>query len=49
VPGKDLRPLVARTIVEAGLDLLGMRTAGLSLEEIFLQLTREENDEQAGR
>jgi ABC-2 type transport system ATP-binding protein len=48
VPGKDLRPLVARTIVEAGLDLLGMRTAGLSLEEIFLQLTREENDVGAG-
>jgi gliding motility-associated transport system ATP-binding protein len=47
-PGKDLRPLVARTIVEAGLDLLEMRTAGLSLEEIFLQLTREENDQQAG-
>jgi ABC-2 type transport system ATP-binding protein len=47
-PGKDLRPLVARTIVEAGLDLLEMRTAGLSLEEIFLQLTREENDERAG-
>jgi ABC-2 type transport system ATP-binding protein len=48
VPGKDLRPLVARTIVEAGLDLLEIRNAGLSLEDIFLQLTREENDEQAG-
>ncbi|MCX6072456.1 MAG: ABC transporter ATP-binding protein [Chloroflexi bacterium] len=48
VPGKDLRPLLARTIVEAGVDLMELRTSGLSLEEIFLQLTREENDEQAG-
>ena len=48
VPGKDLRPLVARTIVEAGVDLKELRTSGLSLEDIFLQLTREENDSQAG-
>jgi ABC-2 type transport system ATP-binding protein len=48
VPGKDLRPLLARTIVEAGVDLLELRSSGLSLEEIFLQLTREENDGQAG-
>jgi ABC-2 type transport system ATP-binding protein len=48
VPGRDLRPLVARKIVEAGVDLLELRSSGLSLEEIFLQLTREENDGQAG-
>ena len=47
-PGKDLRPLVARRVVEGGFDLLELRTAGLSLEQIFLQLTREENDAQAG-
>jgi len=47
-PGKDLRPLVARRIVEAGFDLLELRSAGISLEQIFLQLTREENDAQAG-
>jgi ABC-2 type transport system ATP-binding protein len=47
-PGKDLRPFVARTIVEAGIDLMELRSSGLSLEEIFLQLTREENDGQAG-
>ena len=47
-PGKDLRPLVARRIVEAGVDLLELRSAGISLEQIFLQLTREENDAQAG-
>jgi ABC-2 type transport system ATP-binding protein len=47
-PGKDLRPQVARRVVEAGIDLLELRSAGLSLEQIFLQLTREENDAQAG-
>ncbi|OGO17803.1 MAG: MFS transporter [Chloroflexi bacterium RBG_16_48_8] len=41
VPGKDIRPEVARKIVEAGFDLLELRLAGLSLEDIFLQLTKE--------
>ncbi len=43
-PGKDLRPEAARAIVEAGFDLLELRPTGISLESIFLQLTREEND-----
>jgi ABC-2 type transport system ATP-binding protein len=42
LPGQDPRPAVARAIVGAGYDLLEMRQAGMSLEEIFLQLTREE-------
>jgi len=42
IPGKDVRPQVARIIVEEGFDLLELRLAGLSLEEIFLQLTRED-------
>jgi ABC-2 type transport system ATP-binding protein len=41
-PGQDTRPAVARAIVEAGYDLLEMRPLGISLEEIFLQLTRDE-------
>ncbi len=41
-PGRDLRPLLARRIVEADLDLLELTTAGVSLESIFLLLTREE-------
>jgi ABC-2 type transport system ATP-binding protein len=41
-PGQDCRPQVARTIVNAGLDLLEFRPINLSLEEIFLQLTRDE-------
>ena len=42
-PGRDLRPLLARRIVEADLDLLELTTTGFSLESIFLQLTREED------
>jgi ABC-2 type transport system ATP-binding protein len=42
LPAQDVRPLVAKTIVEAGYDLLEMRPVGLSLEEIFLELTKEE-------
>jgi len=41
-PGEDIRPKVAEKIVKAGIDLLELRPAGLSLEEIFLQLTRED-------
>jgi len=46
-PGRDLRPLLARRIVEADLDLLELTTAGFSLESIFLQLTREEDQAMA--
>jgi ABC-2 type transport system ATP-binding protein len=42
LPGQDSRPAVARAIVNAGYDLLELRPLGLSLEEIFLQLTRDE-------
>ena len=41
-PGKDPRPEVARAVVGAGYDLLEIRPVGVSLEEIFLQLTRDE-------
>jgi ABC-2 type transport system ATP-binding protein len=41
-PGNDPRSQVARAVVNAGYDLLEMRPIGLSLEEIFLQLTRDE-------
>ncbi|HEX7975880.1 MAG TPA: ABC transporter ATP-binding protein, partial [Anaerolineales bacterium] len=42
LPGQDARPAVARAVVGAGYDLLELRPLGLSLEEIFLQLTRDE-------
>jgi len=38
-PGKDLRPEVAKTIIKEGYDLLELRPIGISLEEIFLELT----------
>ncbi len=41
-PGLDARPEVARAVVNAGYDLLEMHPIGMSLEEIFLQLTRDE-------
>lgn len=40
-PGMDPRPQVARSVVNAGFDLIEMHQAGMSLEEIFLQLTRD--------
>jgi ABC-2 type transport system ATP-binding protein len=45
-PGQDVRPALARSIVQAGLDLQQLGAEGISLEEVFLQLT---HDEAAGR
>jgi ABC-2 type transport system ATP-binding protein len=41
-PGQDVRPEVARTVIKSGYDLLELRPVGMSLEEIFLELTRED-------
>jgi ABC-2 type transport system ATP-binding protein len=41
-PGQDVRPEVARAVVAAGYDLLELRPIGMSLEDIFLELTRDE-------
>jgi len=41
-PGHDIRPEVAKTVVNAGYELLEMRPLGMSLEEIFLELTTNE-------
>jgi len=41
--GQDIRPEAARLAVSSGYDLLELRSSNLSLEEIFLQLTRENN------
>jgi ABC-2 type transport system ATP-binding protein len=46
-PGKDIRPLVARRVVEAGWDLYELRPVGVSLEDVFLQLTRDETEAEA--
>jgi ABC-2 type transport system ATP-binding protein len=43
--GEDTRPQVAKAVVQAGYELLELRPVGLSLEEIFLELTRESANE----
>ena len=40
--GKDLRPEVAKKVIKDGYDLLELRPLGMSLEEIFLELTGKE-------
>lgn len=40
--GKDLRPEVARQVIKDGYELLELRPLGMSLEEIFLELTNGE-------
>ncbi len=37
--GKDLRPEVAKQVINSGYDLLELRPLGMSLEDIFLELT----------
>jgi ABC-2 type transport system ATP-binding protein len=41
-PGKDIRPEIARKVISDGFDLLELKSIDLSLEDIFIQLTREE-------
>ena len=39
--GQDVRPQVAKAVIQGGYDLLEMTPIGMSLEEIFLELTRD--------
>jgi len=43
--GQEVRPQVAQLVVENNLDLLEMRPVGMSLEDIFLELTADTDDE----
>jgi ABC-2 type transport system ATP-binding protein len=43
--GQDIRPQVAKAVVQAGYELIEMRPIGMSLEEIFLELTRDNASE----
>jgi ABC-2 type transport system ATP-binding protein len=45
--GRDLRADLARAVVAEGLDLLGLKEAAASLEEVFLHLTTTESGESA--
>jgi len=40
--GQDPRSQIAKTVVNAGVDLLELRSVGMSLEDIFMELTRDE-------
>ncbi len=42
LPGQDIRPQIARSIISANYDLIELRQVSLSLEDIFIELTREE-------
>lgn len=42
MPAQDVRPEVAKTVIQSGYDLLEMHAVGMSLEEIFLEVTKEE-------
>lgn len=44
-PGEDVRPEVARKIISSGFDLLELKPLGLSLEDIFLELTKEQESQ----
>jgi len=44
--GRQIRPELARAVVDSGWNLNELRAVGLSLEEIFLQLTATPKDEQ---
>jgi len=46
-PDRDVRRDVARAVVDRGWGLLEMRPTRMSLEDIFLQLTTQENKEEA--
>ena len=42
MPAQDVRPEVAKAVIQSGYDLLEMRAVGMSLEEIFLEVTKED-------
>jgi ABC-2 type transport system ATP-binding protein len=46
-PGTDLRSAIAASVVGQGFDLYELRSVSLSLEDIFLQLTTEEQQTSA--
>jgi len=41
--GQDVRPQVAKAVIQAGYDLIEMRPIGASLEDIFLELTDDKS------
>jgi ABC-2 type transport system ATP-binding protein len=48
IQDESIRPLIARTVVSSGWDLMEMRSRDLSLEEVFVHLVTEEAVNQGG-
>jgi ABC-2 type transport system ATP-binding protein len=46
-PGADVREALSRAVVNGGFGLLELRTAGVSLEDVFLKLITEEREDVA--
>jgi ABC-2 type transport system ATP-binding protein len=44
-PKTDIRPVLSRTVVENGWDLLELAAVGVSLEDVFIDLVTEEAEE----
>ena len=44
LPGEDPQPQVARAVINEGYNLLEVKALGISLEDIFLELTREDEE-----
>jgi hypothetical protein len=42
---QDVRPLIARTLIEAQLDLLEIRPLDISLEDIYIRLMKSERED----
>jgi ABC-2 type transport system ATP-binding protein len=47
--GREIRPELARAVIESGWNLNELRAVGVSLEEIFLQLTATHKPEEAAQ
>jgi len=43
--GQDIRPQVAKAVIQAGYELIELRPVGMSLEEIFLELTQDDSSD----
>lgn len=47
-PGRDLRSVLASRVVQSGFELYELRAVSLSLEDIFLKLTTQEEEQPTG-
>jgi ABC-2 type transport system ATP-binding protein len=48
-PGKEIRPAIVRALTRAGQDVVEVRSQGVDLEQIFLELTRSDQKSKGKR